>query len=124
MSVTPVPARTSAAVGSSISIRLKIKNSSDRTCRRDVGADLQELRIVKGGSAEKVWSSDDCASARGTDVQSFPPGFEREYLVTWNGKASTSCRAGMPSGAVATGTYQLYGRLGTKLSSPVQMTLT
>jgi hypothetical protein len=123
MSVTPIPAKTTAVAGSSISIRLKIKNVSNRTCRRDVGADLQELRIVKGGTAEKVWSSDDCASARGNDVQSFPPGFVREYLVTWNGKASTSCTAGMPNGEVAPGEYQLFGRLGTKLSNPVRLTL-
>jgi hypothetical protein len=124
MSVIPVPARTTAGVGEALDVRLRIKNVSSRTCNRDVGADLQELRIVKGATAEKVWSSDDCGAARGTDVRSFPPNFEREYLVTWNGRASTKCTSAMPGGPVpAAGAYQVLGRLGTKLSDPVMLTL-
>jgi hypothetical protein len=125
MSVIPVPARTTAGTGELLDIRLRIKNISSRTCSRDVGADLQELRIVKGATAEKVWSSDDCGAARGTDVRSFPPNHEREYLVTWNGRASTKCAAGgAPTGPVPpAGEYRVFGRLGTKLSSPVKLTL-
>ncbi|HEY3007419.1 MAG TPA: hypothetical protein VGJ63_05055 [Micromonosporaceae bacterium] len=124
MSVIPVPARTTAGAGESLDVRLRIKNISSRTCSRDVGADLQELRIVEGATAEKVWSSDDCGAARGTDVRSFPPNYEREYLVTWNGRASTKCTSGMPGGPVpAAGAYQVFGRLGTKLSDPVTLTI-
>jgi hypothetical protein len=125
MSVLPVPARRVAGVGERLDIRLRIKNISSRTCSRDVGADLQELRIVKGATAEKIWSSDDCGGARGTDVRSFPPNHEQEYIATWNGRASTKCTGGAPGGPVpAAGEYRVFGRLGTKLSSPVQLTLT
>ena len=124
MSVIPVPARATARTGEQLDIRLRIKNISSRTCSRDVGADLQELRIVKGATAEKIWSSDDCGGARGTDVRSFPPNHENEYLVTWNGRASTKCTGGAPGGPVpAAGEYRVFGRLGTKLSNPVRLTL-
>jgi hypothetical protein len=125
IAVIPLPARTTSAAGQTLDIGLRIKNISSRTCRRDVGADLQELRIVKGATAEKVWSSDDCGAARGTDVRTFAPNSERRYLVTWNGRASSACTSGMPTGPVpAPGEYRVFGRLGTKLSEPVKLTLT
>lgn len=122
MSVTPIPSQTSMKVGMTIEIRLKIKNASGRTCTRDVGADLQEVYLRLGG--EKVWSSDTCGNARGSDPRSFPPGLEHEYRVAWNGRKSTECNGDVASGPnAAAGTYQLFGRLGTKLSEPVKLTI-
>jgi hypothetical protein len=122
MSVVPSPAKASVPRGTPMDLRLKIKNTSDRTCNRDVGADLQELRLVKG--AQTVWSSDRCGTARGSDVRSFGPGVARDYTVTWNGKSSSKCGSGVPTGPVpAAGTYQLLGRLGDKYSQPVKVTL-
>jgi hypothetical protein len=121
LTVTPVPAARQLARGVSTQIVLKIKNKSNRTCRRDVGADLLELYIVEQGGAEKIWSSDDCGGPRGTSVESFTPGFERSYTAVWNGRESTNCKdRPLP----AAGEYQLYGRLGTKRSDPVKLTLT
>lgn len=122
ISVTPVVLPASVARGASVDLQLKIKNTSGRTCSRDVGADLQEL-FVKSG-AEKVWSSDTCGTAKGSDVQSFTPGFERSYTVTWNGKDASRCANGLADGqAAAAGTYQVFGRLDTKLSAPVKLTI-
>ncbi|SCL40096.1 hypothetical protein GA0074692_5595 [Micromonospora pallida] len=123
ISVTPVVAPSSVRSGGSVDLQLRIKNISDRTCRRDVGADLQEL-FVKSG-AEKVWSSDTCGTAKGSDVQSFTPNFERSYQVTWNGQDVSQCANGVANGKPApAGTYQVFGRLDTKLSSPVKLTIT
>ncbi|MFI6229986.1 hypothetical protein ACIBCR_22055 [Micromonospora echinospora] len=123
ISVTPVAAPTSVRSGRPVDLQLRIKNTSDRTCTRDVGADLQEL-FVKSG-AEKVWSSDTCGTAKGSDVQSFTPGFERSYQVTWNGQDTTRCANGLADGpSVPAGTYQVFGRLDTKLSAPVKLTIT
>lgn len=123
MSVTPVPSQTSAKRGATIDFRLKIKNVSNRTCSRDVGADLQELYVKLG--ARKIWSSDTCGTAKGSDVQSFTPGFEREYRVSWNGRDTTKCANGLASGPYPDpGEYQLFGRLGNKLSDPVKLTIT
>jgi hypothetical protein len=122
MTLTPVPAKTSVQRGTPVDLRLRIANSSSRTCERDVGADLQELRLVQG--AQTIWSSDHCGAARGSDLRTFGPGGSREYMVTWNGKSSSKCTSGVPAGPLPdVGEYQLVARLGTKLSAPVKVTL-
>ncbi|MFI7596801.1 adhesin [Actinoplanes sp. NPDC049681] len=123
ISVTPIPASTTARRGVPVEIRLKIKNVSARTCSRDVGADLQELYIESG--AQKIWSSDTCSNAKGSDVRQIPPNGEREYNVTWNGRQSNKCSAGLAAGtAPPAGQYQVRARLGAKVSVPVTLTLT
>jgi hypothetical protein len=121
--VTPVAVPSTAQRGTVVTLRLKIKNVSDRTCSRDVGADLQELFIKSG--AEKIWSSDTCGTGKGSDVQSFTPNFERSYELGWNGRDTTHCANGLASGPYApAGTYQVFARVGTKISEPVKLTIT
>jgi hypothetical protein len=123
MSVTPVPAATTVRRGVPVAVRLKIKNISARTCTRDVGADLQELYIGQG--AGRIWSSDTCSTVKGSDVRSFPPNGEREYNVTWNGRQSNKCRAGLAVGtAPPAGQYEMRFRLGAKISAPVVLVVT
>ena len=124
--VTAKPTVTSAARGAHVVIYLYIKNISARSCTRDIGPDLQELRIVLG--AEKVWSSDDCGTARGSNIRNFLPNFEVSFNVDWNGKMSTSCigtganRA--PAGAAPdAGRYQVLGRVGTAQSKAATLTI-
>jgi hypothetical protein len=122
MLITPVPETTTAQRGSTIALRLRIKNTGKRTCSRDVGADQQELYIKKG--AAKVWSSDTCGNVKGSDVQPFTPNFEREYRVDWNGRDVSKCAENLADGPVpAAGEYQVFGRLATKTSNPVKLTL-
>jgi hypothetical protein len=122
MTVIPAPAKPATKAGTAINLYLKIRNASNRTCSRDVGADFQELRLVKG--AQTIWSSDRCGPSRGSDLQKFEPGTARDFMVTWNGRQSTKCTAGAPSGPVpAAGAYQLLGRLGDKYSQPVRLML-
>jgi len=122
ISVTPIPAGTTVRRGIPLEIRLKIKNVSARTCSRDVGADLQELYVETG--VQKVWSSDTCSNAKGSDVRQFTPNGEREYKVTWNGRQSNRCAAGLAAGtAPAAGQYQIRARLGAKVSDPVAITV-
>jgi hypothetical protein len=122
VSVTPVPARSAAKRGTPVELRLKIKNISTRTCSRDVGADLQEIYLKQG--ARKVWSSDICGIAKGSQLLSFPPNLEREYNVTWNGRAATRCAGGAAIGPFpVAGEYQLFGRLGGKVSAPIRLVL-
>jgi hypothetical protein len=123
MKVTPVPSLTNAPAGQTIVIKLRIKNESDRQCGRDVGPDEQEIYIKKG--AETVWSSDRCSTYRGSEVKQFPRNLEMEFQVTWNGRQSTGCKDGVATGsAPSPGDYQIFGRLGTDLSTPVKLTLT
>ncbi|MGK5672484.1 hypothetical protein ACSNOB_06530 [Micromonospora sp. URMC 106] len=123
ITVTPVALPTSVVRGAVVDLQLKIKNRSERTCSRDVGADVQELFIKSG--AEKIWSSDTCGTGKGSDVQSFTPGFERSYQVGWNGRDSSKCASGVAAGPnPPAGTYQVFARVGTKLSEPVKLTVT
>ncbi|MEU7996593.1 hypothetical protein AB0B83_14830 [Micromonospora sp. NPDC049060] len=123
ITVTPVAQPASVVRGAVVDLQLKIKNRSERTCSRDVGASVQELFIKSG--AEKIWSSDTCGTAQGSDVQSFTPGFERSYQVGWNGRDTTKCANGVAAGPnPPAGTYQVYARVGTKLSEPVKLTVT
>ena len=122
MSVTPVPAATTVKRGTPVTIRLKIKNIGTRQCNRDVGADPQEIYIDQG--ARKYWSSDTCSAAHSSNVQAFAPGAEREYSVTWNGRQSSKCAGGLAAGPVPIpGQYEVRGRLGTKVSNPVVLTI-
>jgi len=109
--------------GVPLAIRLKIKNISARTCSRDVGADLQELYIMYG--AKKIWTSDTCSTTKGSEVRPFSPNDERTYNVTWNGRQSNRCSAGLASGtAPPAAQYQVHGRLGAKVSEPVLLEIT
>nr|QZS07507.1 hypothetical protein [Micromonospora endolithica] len=121
--VTPVALPATAQRGTVVTLRLKVKNVSERTCSRDVGADLQELYIKAG--ANRIWSSDTCGTGKGSDVQSFTPNFERSYELGWNGKLDSRCANGVANGSFAPiGTYQVFARVGTKLSEPVKLTIT
>ncbi|MFC4019793.1 hypothetical protein ACFOW4_17875 [Micromonospora sp. GCM10011542] len=124
ISVVPVAAPASVPRGGVADLSLKIKNTSNRTCSRDVGADLQELFIKSG--AEKIWSSDTCGKVKGSDVQTFTPGFVRSYQIGWNGRDTSRCDGnGLAAGPFApAGTYQVFARVGTKLSEPVKLTVT
>lgn len=124
--ITAKPTATSVGRGEDLLIYLLIKNVSARTCTRDIGPDLQELRIVEG--ADKVWSSDDCGVARGSNVRSFIPNFEVSFNVDWNGKMSTTCTGTgstrAPAGpAPEPGRYQVLGRVGTAQSKAITLTI-
>ncbi|MDG4806601.1 hypothetical protein O7634_07505 [Micromonospora sp. WMMD1120] len=124
ISVVSVASPTSVQRGAVVDLQLKIKNTSDRTCSRNVGAEAQEIFIKSG--AEKVWSSDTCGKVQGSDVQSFTPNFERSYQVAWNGRDTSRCDgSGLAAGPFPPlGTYQVLARVGTKLSAPVKLTIT
>ncbi|MBO3740507.1 adhesin [Actinoplanes flavus] len=122
MSVTPVPEDTSPQRGVPLKIKLKIKNIGTRTCTRDLGASAQELYIEQG--AQKYWSSDLCTTSKGNQVETLKAGGEREYEVTWNGRASTQCADNVAAGPIpGTGAYELRGRLDTLRSNPVILTI-
>jgi hypothetical protein len=100
-------------------LTLKVKNVSDRTCKRDVGADPQELHIVANG--QTVWSSDSCQTVHGQpDVRTFPPGIEDAFMIGWDGTLGTACNNKTPA---PPGSYLLVAKLDTKVSDPVPFTV-
>jgi hypothetical protein len=122
ISVIPVPSQTSMQRGVTIELRLRIKNISTRTCDRDVGPGPQEMYLKRG--AETVWSSDICNQNRDSNVRTFPSNLEHEYRITWNGRDASRCDGEAANGKVLeAGEYELFGRLGTKISEPVKLTI-
>ncbi|MFD0597841.1 hypothetical protein ACFQZ4_40775 [Catellatospora coxensis] len=125
LKITAAPAKTTVARKTSLTIGLKVQNTSKRSCLRDVGADLQELQLLRDG--EKLWSSDDCGPLRGSQVVRLGPGQSRSYSATWNGKASNTCEKKgrrVPAGASpAAGVYEIVARVGSDRSEPVTITL-
>lgn len=119
VTVTTEGNRAEVVVGTYVRIFLKIKNVSSRSCGRDVGATQQELRLTQG--ARQIWSSDDCGAVGGSFVRTLSPGQElADFNVLWNGRESTNCQT---KPLPAPGTYQLTGRVGTKWSDPVVITI-
>jgi hypothetical protein len=123
MRVTATAASATVQRGQAVDVTIKIKNVSQRTCGRDIGADVQELRLLDGTTV--IWSSDDCNANKGRNVQSFAPGRQVSYTLTWNGHRSRTgvgektCVAGAPTPEPAV--YQLVARLDQKLSEPFSL---
>jgi hypothetical protein len=121
LQITPMPETTSVKQGVPVRITLRIKNVAARPCPRDVGASAQELYLVQGGT--KAWSSDACDAPTGTSVRTYQPGDVTDFFVVWNAKQTAGgCGGTRPWAAV--GAYQLFARVGTKVSDPVAFQVT
>jgi hypothetical protein len=111
-------------VGTSIDFTIRIKNVARRTCRRDIGADHQELRLMD--LDQIIWSSDDCAANSGSDIYTLTPGREVSFTLTWRvrrsrtGSGAISCTTSSPSPQ----SYDLVARLDQKLSEPFKIVVT
>ena len=119
LEITASAATAEVTRGQPVDVTIRIKNISARTCVRDVGADVQELRLLDQDRI--VWSSDDCNPNTGHDVRSFGPGHQESFTRRWSGTrsragdGSVNCSAGPPDNAA---TYNLVARLDQKLSAP------
>jgi hypothetical protein len=113
--------------GTALDVTIQIRNISGRTCPRDIGADMQELRLVDA-TATVMWSSDDCNPNRGHDLHSFAPGKQVSYTLTWSGRRSRTGTGDRTCGPTApapvAGAYQLVARLDQKLSAPFSVRIT
>jgi len=99
---------------------LKIRNTSTRNCKRDVGSAPQELHVTQNG--QTLWSSDSCQSGQGqSNVATLGAGIEYAYEVNWDGTSGTTCTGGHPLPA---GNYQVVAKLDTKVSLPANFTIT
>ena len=121
MEVTASAIPATIQQGKPVDVTITIKNISSRSCPRDIGADVQELRLVSGETI--VWSSDDCNANSGHDVTTFTPGKQVSFTLTWTGRrsrtgtGSVNCNAPAPNPAK----YALVARLDRKLSVPFEV---
>lgn len=119
--LTAAPVKPAYPAGAHARFNLVIKNVSDEPCKRDLGADQQELRLMYG--KQRFWSSDDCSPAHGSRVVVLRASESFRFWVVWDGKSSApGCKAARA--AAKPGTYQLLGRLANKLSPPATLKLT
>jgi hypothetical protein len=120
LDVTATAAAPEVQRGQTLDVTIRIKNISARTCSRDIGADMQELRLNDPAAKKIVWSSDDCNPNHGVDERSFAPDQEETFTLTWQGKASRGgddsavCDAPPPTAQ----SYELVARLDQKYSVP------
>jgi hypothetical protein len=105
-----------------ITFTITLKNTSTRTCTRDVGADPQELRLVDGSGAI-VWSSDDCNPNHGHDVRTLAPGQAISFQRNWDGMLTLSGtgQRGCTTSKVRGGEYDLVARLDQIVSTPFKL---
>lgn len=111
---------TSFAVGTPITFTMMVKNTSSRSCERDVGAKVNTIEVTSG--SVHVWSSDDCAAAGGNDIKALPPTVSYAVASTWNQTLSApNCPAGQP--AAKAGSYDVVGINNGLKSAPVTFTI-
>jgi hypothetical protein len=101
---------------STVKITLTVKNVSSSTCRRDLGNGVLEVLVHSG--ADRIWSSDDCATDKGVAVQTLRPGASLETTVSWSGKRSARGCTGSKADA-RPGTYTVRARVGTLRSAVI-----
>ncbi|HEY5184967.1 MAG TPA: hypothetical protein VIM19_08730 [Actinomycetes bacterium] len=99
---------------------LAVRNTGTRDCRRNVGQDALELRVISGGV--EVWSSDHCSPGGASDLRTLTPGQTFTATVQWARVSSQpGCPANQPSAAA--GSYSVVARDLTLVSPPATFTL-
>jgi hypothetical protein len=117
--LTLTAAPSPGVYGGTFTLRLTVRNTSNRTCLRDVGSRPQEIAVIQGSTL--IWSSDHCGSPQAPDVRLFGPNVEARFMVQWSSYrvAPDDCRvANRPA---PPGTYQVLARLDNVVSSPTPL---
>jgi len=106
-------------VGERMSLRLVVTNGSDQPCVRDLDPVRQEIVVWSADGSERLWSSNDCSSAKGAAPRVLAPGEPVSFSVRWAGRTSAP---GCPERreTVPPGEYRLLTRVDDVISSPTQ----
>ena len=116
-----VRAPATVAPGSKPTFELLVGNVAAVPCVRTLDKGLQELVLLDSAGA-RIWGSNDCFPEVSADMRTLAPGEIVAFPVVWGGLTSeATCTAGRA--APAAGAYVLRGRLDTKVSADVPLTL-
>lgn len=120
LSIAVRPDAASYPAGQQPKFTLTVRNTSASDCRRDLGQNALELRVISGGVL--VWSSDHCSPGGSPDVRTLTPGQTFTATVQW---ARVSSQPGCPANqpAAAPGSYSVVGRDLTLVSPPATFAL-
>ena len=110
LTLTPSTDAPQYTVGATVRVTVTVKNVSAVGCRRDLGGGALEVLVYSG--PDRIWSSDDCSSDKGSSVQTLAPGGSLQTTVSWAGKRSARGCTGSKAEAKP-GTYTVRARLGT-----------
>jgi hypothetical protein len=110
---------TEHPVGERTLLRLVVTNSSDRPCVRDLDPVRQEIVVWSADGVHRLWSSNDCSSAKGPSPRTLLPGEPVTFSVRWAGRTSApGCPARRET--VPVGEYRLLTRVDDVISPPTQ----
>lgn len=110
---------TEHRVGERTVLRLVVTNNSEQPCVRDLDPVRQEIVVWSGDGSTRLWSSNDCSSARGADPRTLTPGEPVVSAVRWAGRTSEpGCPAKRET--VPAGEYRLLTRVDDVISPPTQ----
>jgi len=116
-----VRAPASAALGSKPTFELAVANVSAVPCVRALDKGLQEIVMVDAAGT-RVWGSNDCFPEASSELRTLAPGEVVTLPLVWSGlRSEPTCTAERTT--PAPGTYVLRGRLDTKVSPDVSITL-
>jgi hypothetical protein len=108
-------------VGSRPVLRLVVTNVSGQPCVRDLDAARQEIVVWSGDGSERLWSSNDCSTAKGADLRTLEPGRSVAFTVRWVGRTSApGCPAKRKT--VPAGEYRLMTQVDDMTSPPARFT--
>ncbi len=109
------------APGSKPTFELLVANVSAVPCVRTLDKGLQELQLFDSAGT-RVWGSNDCFPEFTTDSRTLAPGEVVAFPVPWGGLTSEpTCTAARSTPAA--GAYVLRGRLDSKVSADVPLTI-
>ncbi|MHA6621674.1 hypothetical protein [Pseudonocardia sp. DLS-67] len=110
---------TEHRVGERTVLRLVVTNNSEQPCVRDLDPVRQEIVVWSGDGSTRLWSSNDCSSAKGADPRTLTPGEPVASAVRWAGRTSEpGCPAKRET--VPAGEYRLLTRVDDVISPPTQ----
>lgn len=114
----------SYAIGSPVTMAMRITNTGTVACKRDVGALANEVYVTDVDGAV-VWSSDACQQEAKPQVATMPPGLVFGNSQVWGGQNSgRDCLSAAAAAPDATaGTYLAYARNDSVVSKPFAFTI-
>ena len=111
----------SYAIGTPVTMAMRITNTGSVDCKRDVGALSNEIYVTDVDGAV-VWSSDACQAEAKPQIATMKPGTVFGNTQIWGGQNSgRDCTQAAPD--AAPGSYLAYGRNDTVISKPFAFTI-
>ncbi|MEB3963107.1 hypothetical protein OKJ48_23070 [Streptomyces kunmingensis] len=105
VTLTVRSAHNSYTPGQKPKLELIAKNTTEKTCKVDLGPKTAVVTITKADGDKKYWSSEDCPAGAGSRLLEVPAGGKVTQTLVWDRKASAPGCATPPAGVAGAGTY-------------------